>query len=338
VVLRRPLAWLCLGWLALQLFLVARAASWWGGWSFGPRLLADAWPGLVLLAVYVWLAAQQRLRPAGQRLALALFLALGLLSIFIHTGRGLYSQAADRWNELVRPVPPGDAEGLGDLFDWRYGQIWATEERNCALERLQWQRYLPHDRTLASYQLGRPIGYWAATSLQPPLLNDTISASAESSVLQPAGLSPQVFLPQLRGLGNRALFTGWGPLEDGFRWSQCRQAQVLFRPDTSFAEQEQLWLSVTAGSLGPQEVRLALNSTPIGVLHWMGVQQTAGLSFDGALLRPGEINTLTFEFPQATSPRPHFQEWRLQMDQRPLALAFMELRIGPVAPPHLDSQ
>ena len=46
---RQPLFWLCLSWFALQLLLVSSAVIWWGGYAFGPRLLADALPGLVLL-------------------------------------------------------------------------------------------------------------------------------------------------------------------------------------------------------------------------------------------------------------------------------------------------
>ncbi|MGH2537160.1 MAG: hypothetical protein ACRDHL_07180, partial [Candidatus Promineifilaceae bacterium] len=39
---RRPMGRLCLAWFGLQLLLASLAASWWGGHSFGPRVLVEA--------------------------------------------------------------------------------------------------------------------------------------------------------------------------------------------------------------------------------------------------------------------------------------------------------
>ncbi len=71
---------------------------WWGGFSYGPRLLADVLPWLALLAI---LGCAARLRSADNakfsRTEIATALSLLALSIAIN-GRGAISVATAAWN------------------------------------------------------------------------------------------------------------------------------------------------------------------------------------------------------------------------------------------------
>jgi hypothetical protein len=95
------LAVLSLSIVAIQTVLVALWPVWWGGYSYGPRLLADAIPWLVLLAI---LGCAARLRSANNakfsRAEIATALSLLALSIAIN-GRGAISVAPVRWNVAV---------------------------------------------------------------------------------------------------------------------------------------------------------------------------------------------------------------------------------------------
>jgi len=93
------LAILSLSIVAIQTVLVTLWPMWWGGFSYGPRLLADALPWLVLLAI---LGCAARLRSAGKfsRAEIATALSLLALSIAIN-GRGAISQATAEWNREV---------------------------------------------------------------------------------------------------------------------------------------------------------------------------------------------------------------------------------------------
>lgn len=110
------LALLALAAILLHVILVASFPIWWGGFSFGPRLLTDAVPWFVLLTIIGLKAALPNLRGA-EFVAGALLLAL---SIGIN-GRGAISEATAMWN--VRPASVD--EHPERLWDWRDPQFLA---------------------------------------------------------------------------------------------------------------------------------------------------------------------------------------------------------------------
>jgi hypothetical protein len=106
--------------VVIQTALVALWPVWWGGYSYGPRLMADAVPWLVLLAI---LGCAARLRNANSgkfsRAEIAAAFSLLALSIAIN-GRGAVSQSTADWNRQV------DIDRHPErAWNWSYPQFMA---------------------------------------------------------------------------------------------------------------------------------------------------------------------------------------------------------------------
>jgi hypothetical protein len=116
----KPLAMLALTIVALQIVTVALWTWWWGGWSYGPRLLADSVPWLALIAVLGCAARVGGVKAAHfSRIEVAAAATLLILSIAIN-GRGASSWATARWNLDV------DIDSHPErAFDWSYPQFLA---------------------------------------------------------------------------------------------------------------------------------------------------------------------------------------------------------------------
>lgn len=338
--LRQPLAWLCLAWLVAQLWLVARAASWWGGTSFGPRLLTDALPAVYWLTLILLAPLFGADMPPGRgrSFAWATFLLLGGLAVFVHSYQGLFNQATARWNAYIRPVPPAGESGWGDLFNPRYAQPLATNPMLCRIEADRLANYLPQDTWLITYTLGETITQQAdqAVPLNPPQFSrQPPPTPAPPPNPQPIPAGPyRAYLPAITRPGNQAILLGWAEPTDNLRWSQCPTAEILFRPAGLPPNTTHLTLTLSGLTLGPQQVTLALNGTPIGTLAWEEHLSTQQLTFDAGLLRPGTLNRLAFSFPDAHAPPMTTRPGMLRpaFDQRPLGLSFAGLRLEAAAP------
>src|SRR5262249_41557538 len=108
-----------LRWLAgaagASVLMLAGFSVWWGGHSFGPRLLADVLPILALLLLPVWPRLQ------GSRPLRAVFLVLLGLSVGVQVVGAFYhpsSRSLD-WNTSPRDVD----EAHDRLWDWTDPQI-----------------------------------------------------------------------------------------------------------------------------------------------------------------------------------------------------------------------
>jgi hypothetical protein len=115
--LDRRLATLALGIIGSNLLLVASYPIWWGGWSYGPRLLTGTIPWFVLLAALGFrsLVADCWRSPIVGRLGLALM----LLAIAIN-GWGAVSGATVLWSKEV-----GINARPELVWDWRHPQFLA---------------------------------------------------------------------------------------------------------------------------------------------------------------------------------------------------------------------
>ena len=262
--LRQPAVWLCLVWFLLHLVMSARSTRWWGGHSYGPRLMTDAVPALIVAGTIMWHEIAPTLTRRSNQIVVTVFLVLGAVSIWIHSGQGLFNVHTQRWNYT-------DGFNVDDhpeaLTDWQYPQFLATAERNCA-----------RNAAVVATQL---------QARQIRLDRRTIDSPIDYRLSTPA-----------------VLFRGWGVPETGFRWSQCREAAVSMHldgqpPVTSYrlsvtaasSGAQTVDVSINGSPIG----RLILD-TPVDV------PVTTFVEFDGRLLHPDAINHVTFSLPDARKP------------------------------------
>lgn len=140
---------LCVVWLVIHTLAVAtNEGKWWGGHSFGPRMMIDVLPAFVVLTCLVW---RQMAGTAGIRrtAAAAAYLVLGAAAILVHTGQGLFNPATRAWN-----VTPDVDRDPALALDWRYPQFLASpamlearlddyERRSAQLRRGSLPTYVP---------------------------------------------------------------------------------------------------------------------------------------------------------------------------------------------------
>jgi len=122
---RNPLLWGALAGFIFHVLFMVRHIHWWGGTCFGARLLTDAvvalMPG-VLVVAEDWLKINHKLL---KRTLAALFLVLGICSIWIHSGQGLFNRHTLAWNAQ----PSIESNVVWSVFDWRFPQFLASEKR-----------------------------------------------------------------------------------------------------------------------------------------------------------------------------------------------------------------
>ncbi|MFT5193393.1 MAG: hypothetical protein ACI9EW_000995 [Cellvibrionaceae bacterium] len=144
-------------WWVAQLAVVSQFPHWWGGYSFGPRLLTDSLPAVVLLTAL--LAATVQTTP-GRKWWVASFALTGLFSIWIHSGQGLFNVNTTMWN-----VTPSIDEDPDILFDWHTPQFFATAANNTD----RWLEYTQSAYTAGT--LDPPVYNWGT-----PLTHDSVEA------------------------------------------------------------------------------------------------------------------------------------------------------------------
>jgi hypothetical protein len=304
----RKLLWLVLGWLALHLAIVVRAASWWGGAGYGARLMVELTPGFVLLTSMVWTASAPRLSRSARSAAIALFAVLAAAAGVINTVQGLYNPYTALWNSVVEPAARPPASAPGDLFNWRYAQFLASQRQLCAIRDDQRRLFLPYEATLDAYEWGAaitPIADQAIDFRQAVLLGAEVgpAAAAFAPAAIPSG-QPAAWLPALFAPANTALYFGWSPASFSAtaRWTECPEARIVLRlgPEPTSGRPFTLWLRAGAGA--DQEVPVRLNGQEIGRLRITAGPETPeelSLTFDGGLLRPGALNELLLAAPLA---------------------------------------
>jgi hypothetical protein len=119
---RKPLFWFAVSWVVLDIILVSRWPMWWGGGSFGSRLLVESFPGWVILTGLAF-AEGSVLREHAVSYTLSFGILVGL-GIFIHSYQGLYNWSTWQWNGAPRSL----GNDPTNYYDWRYPQFLATPE------------------------------------------------------------------------------------------------------------------------------------------------------------------------------------------------------------------
>ena len=309
---RQRLLILILLWMGFHLFISIRAAGWWGGASYGARLLGDVLPVWFLLATWGWQAGQMGLRPRPQQALLLLTLPLIAWSIYLNSYQGLFNTYLGQWEiEMV------DQPGQQELFDWRYPPFRASPQLFCQRDEdllAQWLRQA--DPALGTYRLG--------DLMQPQQGVDlTLPPGFTTPLLEISPSAYTIYLPLLNqspGL----LLTGWSPLSGRYSWSKCPQATVyLHLGEVNSAQSYQFfWQGAT---LGQQTLTLRINDVPVETFVWdVSVDQPEERAWliPGALLQAHQLNRITFDLPDARPPN--------EIDNRALALAFFALRLEAV--------
>jgi hypothetical protein len=311
--------------MTLQLVLAARATIWWGGGSFGPRILTEILPGMLVLAAVALADLAQTATLQGYRWFMAGFLALGSLAAVVHIFQGLYNPAVQRWNEAIRPIPATPSEGMGDLFAWEYTQILATNQQLCQIRGDHAFELLPYDQSLSEYEWGSVIGYDA--DLEVDWQREArLAAGTAQSVAGPEPASAKG--------PNEALLIGFQQVPPGARdriaerWTRCKRAYVLIQPTEPPPTPVRLRLSAFA--LECQRLSVAVNGVNVGHTEIScgppPALDTVEFSFDAELIHPGRLNQIELFLPDT---RPRVWQDPLSADTEPLGIALIEMWLGP---------
>ena len=128
------LPWILI-WMSGLVILISRSVIWWGGSSFGARLLAEAIPGLVLILIILWDENQARWSIIFRRGTITAFLALGLFSMWGHSYQPFFNvYTGGPWLNSISGYPTQPDARLSSYFQPQYSQILANETRVCTLQ------------------------------------------------------------------------------------------------------------------------------------------------------------------------------------------------------------
>jgi hypothetical protein len=116
-------------WLALHFLVTSRLGIWWGGGSYGSRLLVETFPGWIVLSAVAASVVMQSFKWLFRFLVSLAFFILSAFSVYVHSYEGLYNVYTWYWNEA-----PGSNKIMPDksypvnMLDWRYPQFLANPE------------------------------------------------------------------------------------------------------------------------------------------------------------------------------------------------------------------
>jgi hypothetical protein len=125
---------------------------------------------------------------------------------------------------------------------------------------------------------------------------------------------------------DKYLWYGWSGIENDFRWTDEKEAAVIFALDNLSYTQLRIALTpfLASGKLAEQRMIVSLNRQPIGTLEFTEEQtREYVLTLPAGALQHNNI--LTFKLPNATSPR----ALRMSIDQRQLGIAAQWMRLQP---------
>lgn len=279
-----------LAWFGLQWLIASRAVVWWGGASFGPRLLAECMPALILLTLIVWDTLKKQ-NAAIYWGAISAFFAAGVFAIYLHSYQAFFNQyTAGFWYDAAPAVV---AHGLGPYFDWQHAQWRSNSNIVCHLDQVNFtQRVVPHDSTLEPINFNQPIPYTA----------DTNKFFTERAIVQMRG-DGELLEPVPAGEGNLALFQGMYVTAAGGRWTACNKAAIYFRV-ADLPESEEMTLVLNLSTHRPQDVELHLNGELLAVVDVEREIEPYGMVFSAAQLKPNQINVITLASSTLDMPIP----------------------------------
>jgi len=110
-------------WVTTHWIFVSRFPHWWGGFSYGPRLMVDIMPAIFVLVVTTIACWQIQGRYN---------LAVGGLALLIITGGWMHTRQgmANSYSGVLWNVEPNIDRNPSLIFDWNYPQFLHTRERH----------------------------------------------------------------------------------------------------------------------------------------------------------------------------------------------------------------
>ena len=262
----RALVLLGVGWLIAHWLAIARFPHWWGGWSFGPRLMIDVLPGIFLAVVVLWPRSLTAIRAKA---IVGVFVLLAVWSAWINTAVGLYNPYSRFWY-----IDPSVDVAPEMIWDLRYPQFMASESGH-------------EDRATRRLE-------------NLPALRPGVKYSPESPELGFVGWSTGFWSP---GYSLESFWLGtpawWS--EGERRWSEGESARLLFNLQDQDVNELQGRIEIPLDTFGVQRIDVSLNGTPVHITVVAGAPDQAspaqmGFAFDSSLLRSG-VNQLVFNFP-----------------------------------------
>ena len=296
------LLWFGVIWFLTGVLSISRFGHWWGGHSYGPRLLTDVVPALILIAVLTWHELRTKLSARTSRWMLALFLVLAVVSIAINSFTGLLNLQTGRWNGNM--LPPNIDNAPQYLFSWRYPQFLANEEMICDRNRDYFEKSLVASRiSLSPYKLGQVV--------TPQEAKQTIGIARDPNWFLPANRGKQVqlvsknatsanqaFLPII---GEKwpisAVFIGLAYQNGETLNTLCNPASVVVGPATFAGIDQDLVLKLQMGTNTSESIQVSLNDAPPQELSVDRRSMVAEMAVNGLNFLPDEPNWITLYFP-----------------------------------------
>jgi hypothetical protein len=114
---------LAFGWFVIHLLVIGDFSHWWGGGGFGPRILTDAIPPLILMAVLAWSEVQRSLDLNKRKFIIVVCIILAIPSVYINSYTALFNETVPVWNDdaFYDRFPEY-------LYSWRFPPFAATSE------------------------------------------------------------------------------------------------------------------------------------------------------------------------------------------------------------------
>ncbi len=316
---RNPLIKLCVAWFVLQVLIVSQANIWWGGGSFGPRLLTESMPAVLLFVAIVihhlidgyrsGSVSAMPLVSAG-----AIFCVAGIFGIWLHSYQAFFNPYTHWFWYDAAPavVAASPAEDMGPYFDWSVAQWQADDQIVCELDNENFENIiLPYENSLEPIKIGEAVDFRSD-------LNQVVVDRALVERL--SGSKPEPFEA---GKGNLALFKGMYILKENGRWTSCSSGTIYF----SYEQTETtgpLVLELNLAALDAQSVGIFLNGTSLPPVQVEAAGGIYRLEIPENTLVVGELNTLELQPSLIREPNPNEGEFSFA---GPLGVLFKEMTL-----------
>ena len=296
-------------WFSALLIVVSSSVIWWGGASFGPRVMAEAIPGLILILAISWQSTKGQLKNSARYGLVSTFGAMAIFSIWVNSYQPFFNVfTAGPWLDNMTGYPVID--GRSPYFVWENSQWLADADQICELnESVTAEVFLSEPRLIAPLGLKESITPQVSNRLNLEQMAEDIYAQ------QPIEQTP---VP--------AVTEGFLLTEGAGKWSICDDAEIYFRPDAELAAIDEIKVVLVGASAMQEPIPLFLNEQPIGEIFLDQTGSSDEIIISGNQLDVESLNKITFNIPQNIArssplPQPASASYGLRLDSLTLEVA-----------------